>query len=137
IFVSLPKYSSVALLHVGGSPRCVQMMKRNEPLLDVRTGSHFLGATKENANTTSANIPKEHQLCGVTIMVLNECDLVRGNTTLDQFIAHVFINRKTNAIRRHRQVAEYKLRQSLFGGFSPDTLHLSDSKINFACWMIG
>ena len=46
IFITLPENPSFALFHVGGSPRSIQMMKRNQSLLDVRSRSHLLSAAE-------------------------------------------------------------------------------------------
>ena len=53
--IALPQNPSFALLHVGGSPRRVQMMQRNQPFLHIRARTHFLRAAEQDADLARAD----------------------------------------------------------------------------------
>ena len=50
ILVSLAEYAAFALLDFRRFPRGVEVVKRDEPFLDVGAGAHLLGAADKHAD---------------------------------------------------------------------------------------
>src|SRR5205823_9288639 len=61
VLVSLPEDAPFALLYVSGPPRSIEMVKSNEPFLDVRARTHLLRAAKQDAHLARANVTKQRQ----------------------------------------------------------------------------
>ena len=76
VFVALPENPPLALFHVSRPPRRVQMMQRNQPLLDIGAGTHFLCAAEQNSHFACSNRTEQAQLRVVGIVILNEGDFV-------------------------------------------------------------
>ena len=55
ILIALPDDSSQSLCKVGRTPRTVQIMEGNEPILDIGACAHLLGAAHEDTHLTGAH----------------------------------------------------------------------------------
>ena len=62
VLVSLPEDAPFALLHVGWPPRGIEMVKRNQPFLNVRARTHLLRTAKQDANFARAHVTEQRQL---------------------------------------------------------------------------
>ena len=87
ILVALPENPPLALLHVGRSPRRIEMMQGNQPLLHVRARTHLLRAAEKDADLARAHIPEQRELRGVGIVVLNEGDFAARHAQPLQLVA--------------------------------------------------
>src|SRR5438477_8948837 len=86
ILVALPQNSSFPLLNVGGTPGGVQVMQRDEPLLNIGAGAHLLSAAHEDADPASAHLLEQRVLFGVAVIILNESNVFRRHTALDELV---------------------------------------------------
>src|SRR5256885_648566 len=66
--------TAVTLLHLSGFPGRVQVMKRDEALLDVGARPHFLRAAQEHSDHAGADFFKEHLFFGVGVRIADGCD---------------------------------------------------------------
>ena len=62
IRVALAENAAFALLDVGRSPRRVEMMQGDQPLLHVGALTHLLRAAEKNADLACAHVAKQRQL---------------------------------------------------------------------------
>src|SRR5712691_1100826 len=67
---------AVPLLDLGGFPRGVQVMQRDEALLDVGARAHFLGTAQEHPDRAGADFLKEHLFLGVGVCIANGRDVL-------------------------------------------------------------
>ena len=62
--------------------------------------------------------------------------LLGRNTTGNQLLTHIVIDIECAVILRGREVAEHKLCSFCIGVFLPDTVHIVDTGIDLAVWVI-
>ena len=62
VAIALPENSSLTLLHVRRTPRRVEVVQRNQPLLHIRAGPDLLRAAHEDADFAGANILEKREL---------------------------------------------------------------------------
>jgi hypothetical protein len=55
VFIALTDYPSATLFQIGWPPRTIQVVKRNQLVLDVGAGSHFRRGSHKNPHLTFAN----------------------------------------------------------------------------------
>ena len=135
ISIALPQNPALALLHVGGSPRRVQMMQRNQPFLNIRARTHFLRAAEQHTDLARANGTEQRQLRVVRVVILNEGDFIFRDTQAFQFVGHVTINGKATVLRRG-QIAKHKLRQTIILRRLPNLMNFFHGEIHFALRVI-
>ena len=111
-------------------------MQGNESLLHICARAHLLRAAKENADPAGAHVSKEHQLCGVAVVILGKGDFLGRDSTGQQFVAHILVNREADTIRRHGQVAKNKLSEPLVRCFAPDAFDFRHCSIHLGPGMV-
>ena len=57
--VALSKNSTISLRHICRSPRDIQMMQCNQPLLNIDANSHLKGRSDQYPDTAVSNPPKQ------------------------------------------------------------------------------
>jgi hypothetical protein len=125
IVVALPQYPALALLDVPRSPWRIEVVESDEPLLHVRPGAHFFGGAQQDADAAGIHGVKQCLLLAVRIGVMDVGDFLCRNASGDELVAKLVIN--VEAIRIGcREVAENKLRQSLFLSCRPRSVNLLD-----------
>ena len=82
--VPLAVSSAVALLHVAGSPRCVQMVNGNDALLSVHTHAHLTGGADQHPDLALVHIGKEFLFLCVRVRFMDEGDLLCRDAALHQ-----------------------------------------------------
>ena len=92
IFVALTDNASLALLEIRRTPRTIQMVQSDELLLTVRSRAHTLGTAQQDTHLTVSHLSKQVFLLHLALGVMNESNLIFGNTQLDQFRPNILIN---------------------------------------------
>src|SRR5439155_26801754 len=85
VLVSLPQDAPFALLHVGRPPRCIEMVKRNQPFLAIRARAHLSRAAEPNASLACANVTEKRQISSIRIVIRDEDDVCSWHTKLTKF----------------------------------------------------
>ena len=98
VFVALPDNAALALLKVGWSPRAVEVVQSDEFLLTVGTGAHALGAAQQDTHLTASDFAEQIFLLYLALCVVDEGDLVFGNTQFQQFCVNIIINAESAVI---------------------------------------
>ena len=111
------------------------MMQGNQPLLHIRSRTHFLRAAEQDADFARADGTEQGQLRVVGVVILNEGDFVFRDAQAFQFVGHVPINGKATVLRRG-QIAEHKLRQTIILGRLPNPMNVFHGQIHFALRVI-
>lgn len=74
------------------------MVQGDELLLTVGTGAHALGAAQQNTHLTGTDFGKQVFLLRLALGVVDEGDLVFGNTQFQQFCVNIIINAESAVI---------------------------------------
>ena len=80
-------------------PRCIQVMKRGEPSLNISAGPHLLGRSEQYPYTTGVHSVEEQFLRYVTIGVMDKRDLACGDARSDELRTDIVINVESSRIR--------------------------------------
>ena len=75
--VSLAQDPAFPLLDIARSPGRIQVMKRDEPPLNIRAGAHLLGRSEQYPNSPGVHRIEEQLLGCVRLGVMDERDLAR------------------------------------------------------------
>jgi len=81
-FVLVTEESLFALLHVGGSPRRIEMMQCDETFLNIRPRAHFLRAAHENPFFSRLHFLEQSKFFNIAVVVLHEGDFFGRNAAL-------------------------------------------------------
>ena len=113
------------------------MMQSDELLLTVGAGAHALGAAQQDTHLTAPHFSEQVFLLYLALGVVDECDLVFGNTQFQQFCVNIIINAESAVILWGGQVAEDHLRGALASGALPDLKHIFRALGGFAVGIAG
>ena len=112
------------------------MVQRNQPLLDIGSGSHFGGAAHQHTHCTAANFSEKFRLAGIGVRFVDEGNFCFGDSAFDQLCFHVIVDIE-NARLGRRQIAENKLRTALRRGLLPYLKNFAHTDIDLAVRVIG
>ena len=84
IDVALAVSSAVTLFNIAGSPRCIQVVNGNDPLLSVHAHAHLTGGTDQYSYLAVVHIRKQLLFLGIGISFMDKCNFLGRDTTLYQ-----------------------------------------------------
>ena len=137
IFVALPDDAPLPLLKVGRTPRAFEVVQGDELLLTVGAGTHALGAAQQDTHLTAPHLAEQVFLLRLALGVVDEGDLVFGNTQFQQFRVNIIINAEGAVILWGGQVAKNHLGGTLVRGALPDLKHIFRALGGFAVGIAG
>ena len=137
IFVALPDNAPLPLLKVGRTPRAVEVVQGDELLLAVGASAHALGAAQQDTHLTAPHFSEQVFLLYLALGVVDEGDLVFGNTQFQQFCVNIIINAESAVILWGREVAKDHLGGTLVRGALPDLKHIFRALGGFAVGIAG
>ena len=137
IFVALPDNAPLPLLKVGRTPRAVEVVQGDELLLAVGASAHALGAAQQDTHLTAPHFSEQVFLLYLALGVVDEGDLVFGNTQFQQFCVNIIINAESAVILRCAEVAKDHLGGALVCGAPPDLKHILRALGGFAVGIAG
>ena len=89
IAVALPDDAPAALLQIARPPRAVEVVEHHKPVRHIHTGSHFEGAAHEHPHLTGADFCKQLFLPRLGVRLVDECDLLAGDSSGDELFPDV------------------------------------------------
>ena len=114
VAVALTDDASAALLQIARSPRTVEVMQRDEPVLDVHTSPHLKGAPHEDAHLSASDFGKQLFFADFGVRLMDVRDLFPWNPQRDQLAANIVIDGKRrvwrNAVAGELRFQRVKLR---------------------------
>ena len=113
------------------------MVQGDEFLLTVGASAHALGAAQQDTHLTAPHFAEQIFLLYLALGVVDEGDLVFGNTQFQQLCVNIIINAESAVILWSGQVAEDHLRGALVSGASPDLKHIFRALGGFAVGVAG
>ena len=137
VFVALTNDAPFALLEIRRTPRTIQMVQSDELLLTIRSRAHALGAAQQDTHLTAPHFAEQVFLLYLALGVVDEGDLVFGNTQFQQFRANIIINAESTVILRCAEVAKDHLGGTLVNGALPDLKHIFRALGGFAVGVTG
>ena len=96
---ALPDDAPAALLQITRPPRAVEVVERHEPVLHVHARAHFEGAAHEHTHLTGAHLCKQLLLSDFRIRLMDECDLLAGDSSGDELFTDVVVDGKGRLLR--------------------------------------
>jgi hypothetical protein len=110
LFIGIPlsQDPAFALLDVAGPPGRVEMMKGYQEPLNICTSAHLLGRSQQDSNPPGDHSIEEELLRNIRLGVMDERDLRRRDSSLDELGTDIVINVESVRVRR-RKVAEDEL----------------------------
>ena len=94
VAVALPDDAPAALLQISRPPRAVEVVERHKPVLHVHARAHFEGAAHEHTHLTGAHLCKQLLLSDFRIRLMDECDLLAGDSSGDELFTDVVVDGK-------------------------------------------
>ena len=137
VFVALPDNAPLPLLKVGRTPRTFEVVQGDELLLAVGAGAHALGAAQQDTHLTAPHFAEQVFLLHLALGVVDEGDLVFGNTQFQQLRVNIIINAEGSVILWGGQVAKNHLGGTLVRGALPDLKHIFRALGGFAVGIAG
>ena len=113
------------------------MVQGDEFLLTVGASAHALGAAQQDTHLTAPHLAEQVFLLYLALGVVDEGDLVFGNTQFQQFRANIIINAESAVILWGGEVAKNHLRGVLVCGALPDLKHIFRALGGFAVGIAG
>ena len=113
------------------------MVQSDELLLAVGASAHALGAAQQDTHLTAPHLAEQVFLLSFTLGVVDEGNLIFGNTQFQQLRANIIINAEGAVILWGGQVAEDHLRGALASGALPDLKHIFRALGGFAVGITG
>ena len=99
VAVALPDDAPAALLQIARPPRAVEVVERHEPVLHVHARAHLEGAAHEHTHLTGAHLCKQLLLSDFRIRLMDECDLLAGDSSGDELFPDVVVDGKGRLLR--------------------------------------
>ena len=137
VFVALPDDAPLPLLKVGRTPRAIQMVQGDELLLAVGASAHALGTAQQDTHLTAPHFAEQIFLLYLALGVVDEGDLVFGNTQFQQLRVNIIINAESAVILGCTKVAKNHLRGALASSALPDLKHIFGALGGFAVGVTG
>lgn len=94
VAVALPDDAPAALLQIARPPRAVEVVERHEPVLHVHARAHLEGAAHEHTHLTGAHLCKQLLLSDFRIRLMDECDLLAGDSSGNELFPDVVVDGK-------------------------------------------
>ena len=91
VHVALTDDASGSLFKVARSPRCIQVMQGNQPILAIRACAHFRRAAKQNPYIAGAHFAEKLLLFGFGVSFVDERNLLARNAHIDQLLADIVV----------------------------------------------
>ena len=132
ILVALPDDSALPLLQVGGTPRTIQVVQGDEPLLDVGARAHFGGTANQDTHLTGADFSEQFFLLSFSLGAVDVGDFLGGDSHGNQLIPEGVVDVELAVALRRRQVAEHQLRGFLCRRALPDGIDIPGTGADFS-----
>ena len=99
VAVALTDDAPAALLQIARPPRAVEVVERHKPVLHVHTRAHFEGTAHEHTHLTGAHLCKQLLLSDFRIRLMDECNLLAGDSSGDELFPDVVVDSKGRLLR--------------------------------------
>ena len=132
ILVALADDAALPLLKVSGTPRAVQMVQGDEPLLDVSARAHFLGGANQDAHLTGAHFAEQLLLLRFRFGIVDVGNLVGGDAPGKQQVFERVIGIEPAVVLGRGQVAKHHLRGAVHRRALPDGIDVLGAGVYLA-----
>ena len=135
IHIALTRDAALALFEIAGTPRGVEVVEGDEPVLYVCPRAHLGRGANEHAHIAGAHFGEQLLFLRLRVRRVNKGYLALRDAPRDQLRFHVVVDVKTLAGRR--EVAEYELRQLLARAVLPDAEHVVHTAVDLRAVSVG
>ena len=92
VHIALTDDTTGSLFQVARSPRRIEVMERDKPVLDIHTGTHFEGRTHEHSHLSGTDFGEEFLLTGFSVGLMNKGDLFPRDASGNELFADVIVH---------------------------------------------
>ena len=130
ILIALAQNTPFLLFQIAGFPRSIQVMERNKVILHIGASAELRCGAHQDTDLPAANLCKQLCFFSLCIRVMDEGDLLRRHTSVNQLLLHVVVDIETAISFGCGQVAEYQLCGLLGDTFLPDAESVANTGIS-------
>ena len=94
VLIALTLNAAFSLCEITGTPRAIQIVKCDQTILHIGSRAHLGRAAHQDAHLTAAYLCEQLPLFDLRIGVVDERDLLRGHTSVNEFLTHILIDRE-------------------------------------------
>ena len=94
VLIALTLNAAFSLREITGTPRAIQIVKCDQTILHVGARAHLGRAAHQDAHLTAAYLCEQFSLFDLRIGIVDERDLFRGHTGVNELLAHILIDRE-------------------------------------------
>ena len=142
ILIPTPHDSPGALNQIPRPPRCLQIVRRNKPVLHVGPSAHLLRAANQDTHLPAAYFCEQLFFLDVCFGFVYKDNLLRLHTASNELFADIVIHVYETcsffgcACRRRGNVTENQLCKLFRIAFTPVFQHVCDTHINLRAWLV-
>ena len=92
VHITLADDTTGALFQVARSPRRIEVMECDKPVLDIHTGTHFEGRTHEHSYLSGTDFGEEFLLTSFGVGLVDKGDLFPRDASGNEFFADVIVH---------------------------------------------
>ena len=94
VLIALTLDAAFSLCEIAGPPRAIQIVKCDQTILYVGSRAHLGCAAHQDAHLTAAYLCEQFPLFDLRIGIVDERDLLRGHTGVNELLTHILIDRE-------------------------------------------
>ena len=94
VLIALTLNAAFSLCEITRTPRAIQIVKCDQTILHVGARAHLGRAAHQDAHLTAAYLCEQFPLFDLRIGIVDERDLFRGHTGVNELLAHILIDRE-------------------------------------------
>ena len=111
VLISLPDGPARSLLQIPWTPRAVQVVTGNDPVLHIRACAHLKRTAHKDTDSAPPDFGKQFLFSHIRIGVMDKGNFLRRDSPCQKFIPDVIVHAECTVCFWCGQVAEHKLRQ--------------------------
>ena len=92
VLIALTLDAAFSLCEITGTPRAIQIVKCDQTILHIGSRAHLGRAAHQDAHLTTSDFCEQFPLFDLRIGVVDERDLFRGHTGVNEFLTHILID---------------------------------------------
>ena len=94
VLIALTLDAAFSLREITGTPRAIQIVKCDQTILHVGARAHLGRAAHQDAHLTTPDFCEQLPLFDLRIGVVDERNLLRRHTGVNEFLTHILIDRE-------------------------------------------
>ena len=135
VHIALTRDAPLALFEIAGTPRGVEVVEGDEPVLYVCTRAHLGRTAQEHAHIAGAHFGEQLLLLSLCVRRVDKGYLALRDASVGEFFLYIVVD--VEALAGRGQVTEYELRQLLARPVLPDAENVVHTAVDFSAVRVG